>query len=55
MIVSAMMRLAESQTVESLVKQFAQKRPPGVYKEDYIQDLFQYYHEQRYLIAVVHS
>lgn len=47
MIVSAMMRLAGSQTVESLIRQFAQKRPPGVYKEEYIQDLFKYYHEQR--------
>ncbi|GBF98986.1 mRNA-capping enzyme [Raphidocelis subcapitata] len=49
MVVSAMMRLlaATGMCVERGVRRFAQQRPPGIYKHEYIEDLFRYHHEVR--------
>eukprot|EP00803_Ostreobium_quekettii_P000704 evm.model.scf_1608.1 EVM.evm.TU.scf_1608.1 scf_1608:17316-27998(-) len=47
LIISAMMRLDCSQSVEHLLGQFSRRRPPGIYKNEYIDELFRYYHEVR--------
>lgn len=44
-IASALVRL-ERRTVVSAVKHFAECRPPGIYKQHYIEELFKYSHEQ---------
>lgn len=43
-IASALVRL-ERRTVVSAVKHFAERRPPGIYKRHYIEELFKYSHE----------
>jgi hypothetical protein len=42
MITCAMMRLLAptGMCVERAVRRFAQQRPPGIYKHEYIEDLF---------------
>ncbi|GMH34397.1 hypothetical protein BSKO_02231 [Bryopsis sp. KO-2023] len=47
MLVSTMMRLVDNMTIASLINSFAKKRAPGIYKDDYIEELFSYYHEPR--------
>lgn len=46
-LVSLMLRLTQGLSVADAVTHFARNRPPGIYKEDYIQSLFDYYHERR--------
>ena len=43
-IASALVRL-ERRTVVSAIKCFAERRPPGIYKRHYIEELFKYSHE----------
>ncbi|EFJ45861.1 hypothetical protein VOLCADRAFT_118228 [Volvox carteri f. nagariensis] len=45
-VVAALMRLRYL-TVKRAVIRFAQSRPPGIYKDGYLNDLFTYYHEER--------
>ncbi|GLC40885.1 hypothetical protein PLESTB_000012700 [Pleodorina starrii] len=49
MIVAALVRLRRDRamTVRRALQRFAQARPPGIYKDQYINDLFKYYHEGR--------
>lgn len=51
MIVHFLMRIAFATgavvSVANAVKEFARRRPPGIYKDEYIQALFDYYHEER--------
>lgn len=42
-----MLRITMSLRVKDAVLTFARIRPPGIYKEDYIASLFDYYHERR--------
>ncbi|KAJ6844138.1 mRNA-capping enzyme isoform X1 [Iris pallida] len=44
MIVHFLMR-SQNMHVAEAVKIFAEKRPPGIYKQDYIEALYTYYHE----------
>lgn len=47
-IVNAMMRLCKTgMAVERALRRFSQARPPGIYKDQYIQQLFKYHHEMR--------
>lgn len=46
-LVSLMLRLTQGLSVADAITHFARNRPPGIYKEDYIQSLFDYYHERR--------
>ncbi|PNW80070.1 hypothetical protein CHLRE_08g376700v5 [Chlamydomonas reinhardtii] len=48
-IVSALMRLRKDRglSVRRALQRFAAARPPGIYKDAYINDLFKYYHETR--------
>jgi mRNA-capping enzyme len=39
-------------TVAAALRRFAEARPPGIYKPDYIAELFRYYHEARPASAV---
>ncbi|KAG2485988.1 hypothetical protein HYH03_015311 [Edaphochlamys debaryana] len=47
--VSALMRLRKDRgiNVRRALQRFAECRPPGIYKDHYIKDLFAYYHEGR--------
>lgn len=47
MLASIMLRITMSLRVKDAVLNFARVRPPGIYKEDYIATLFDYYHELR--------
>ena len=42
-----MMRMLrwEGMTVSRAVRRFAASRPPGIYKEEYLAQLFKYHHE----------
>jgi mRNA-capping enzyme len=44
MVVSYLVRL-QGMSVEKALRVFADHRPPGIYKEDYIRDLYKYNHE----------
>lgn len=48
-LVAALVRLRREKgmTVKRALTRFAASRPPGVYKDHYINDLFKYYHEAR--------
>jgi mRNA-capping enzyme len=46
-LVSLMLRMEPRLSVADAVTTFAKLRPPGIYKEDYVQSLFDYYHERR--------
>ncbi|CAI5974866.1 unnamed protein product [Closterium sp. NIES-65] len=46
MIVHLLMRAMGGHVAERLAE-FAEARPPGIYKEEYIQSLFTFYHERR--------
>uniref|UniRef100_A0A7R9V957 mRNA guanylyltransferase n=1 Tax=Chlamydomonas euryale TaxID=1486919 RepID=A0A7R9V957_9CHLO len=48
-IVCALMRMMSEMgmTVDRAVRRFAEGRPPGIYKDGYLQDLFKYHHERR--------
>jgi len=46
-LASIMLRITMSLRVKDAVLNFARVRPPGIYKEDYIATLFDYYHELR--------
>ncbi|GJP59202.1 hypothetical protein CLOP_g9484 [Closterium sp. NIES-67] len=46
MIIHFLMRAMGGRVAERLAE-FAEARPPGIYKEDYIQALFSFYHERR--------
>ncbi len=41
------LRREKGMTVKRALTRFAASRPPGVYKDHYINDLFKYYHEAR--------
>ena len=43
MVVSFMVR--HGMSVEKALRVFAEHRPPGIYKEDYIRELYKYNHE----------
>ncbi|GAX84577.1 hypothetical protein CEUSTIGMA_g11998.t1 [Chlamydomonas eustigma] len=45
-ITCALTRLFES-SVERSIKNFAEGRPPGIYKDAYVEELFRYHHERR--------
>jgi len=47
MLAHFIMRWAESDTMDGIIRSFAQRRPPGIYKDEYINELLQYYHEPR--------
>lgn len=47
-LASLMLRMDPRLNVADAVTTFAKLRPPGIYKEDYVQSLFDYYHERRY-------
>ncbi len=42
-----MVRFTQGLSVTEAIMQFRKLRPPGIYKEDYVQSLFDYYHERR--------
>lgn len=44
MVVSYLVRLM-GMSVEKALAVFAEHRPPGIYKEDYIRELYKYNHE----------
>ncbi|GAY49864.1 hypothetical protein CUMW_122290 [Citrus unshiu] len=46
MIVHFLMR-SQSMSVAQAIKKFAEVRPPGIYKNDYIEALYTFYHEKR--------
>ncbi|KAJ4704509.1 mRNA-capping enzyme-like [Melia azedarach] len=46
MIVHFLMR-SQSMSVTQAIKTFADARPPGIYKNDYIEALYAFYHEKR--------
>lgn len=46
-LASLMLRMDPRLNVADAVTTFAKLRPPGIYKEDYVQSLFDYYHERR--------
>ena len=41
------LRLQANATVDAGLRMFATCRPPGIYKDDYIEELFRYHHERR--------
>ena len=43
MVVSFMVR--QGMSVQRALRVFAEHRPPGIYKEDYVRELYRYYHE----------
>jgi mRNA-capping enzyme len=43
-----MMRLQQADSVETAVRKFAKARPPGIYKDHYLAELFKYHHERRW-------
>ena len=43
MVVSYLVR--HGMTVQRALRMFAEHRPPGIYKGDYIRELYSYYHE----------
>lgn len=45
MIVHYLMRTNNCRSVEEGVRMFAKVRPPGIYKQHYIEDLYKFYHE----------
>lgn len=45
MMIHAMMRRYELLTLEYIVNKFSKVRSPGIYKQEYINYLFKYYHE----------
>ena len=51
-VVSTAMRLSPFPTVDRAVQQFAAARPPGIYKHDYLEELFKYHHERRWRSAI---
>lgn len=46
-MVSTAVRLAPFPTVDRAVYDFKSARPPGIYKDDYLEELFRYHHERR--------
>ena len=47
MVAHYTMRWAERETMNRLLQTFAVRRPPGIYKDDYINELLDFYHEPR--------
>ena len=47
MVAHFTMRWAEKDTINGIIRTFAVRRPPGIYKNEYIQELLEYYHEPR--------
>ncbi|XP_062014585.1 uncharacterized protein LOC133731157 [Rosa rugosa] len=47
MIIHYLMRTQPMRTVTQAIKDFAQARPPGIYKPDYINALYSFYHEMK--------
>ena len=48
-LVNTWLRLQANATVDAGLRMFATCRPPGIYKDDYIDELFRYHHERRCL------
>ncbi|KNA16349.1 hypothetical protein SOVF_089770 [Spinacia oleracea] len=47
MIVHYLMRTQQASSVTEAIERFAKARPPGIYKQDYIDALYAFYHETR--------
>lgn len=47
MIVHYLMRTQQASSVTEAIQRFAEVRPPGIYKQDYIDALYAFYHETR--------
>ncbi|XP_074289724.1 uncharacterized protein LOC141615022 [Silene latifolia] len=47
MIVHYLMRTQQASTVTEAIQKFAKVRPPGIYKQDYIDSLYAFYHESK--------
>lgn len=47
LIISIVLRLTMGMRVGQAVLDFMTSRPPGIYKEEYLASLFEYYHERR--------
>jgi len=47
MVAHYTMRWAERDTMNGILRKFAVRRPPGIYKDDYITELLDHYHELR--------
>ena len=47
-LVNTWLRLRANATVDDGVRRFAACRPPGIYKDDYLDELFKYHHERRW-------
>lgn len=47
MVAHFTMRWAERDSINSILLKFASRRPPGIYKDDYINELIDFYHEPR--------
>ncbi|XP_021774796.1 mRNA-capping enzyme-like [Chenopodium quinoa] len=55
MIVHYLMRTQQASSVTEAIQTFAKSRPPGIYKEDYINALYDFYHETKPDLAVCPS
>lgn len=47
MIACTLLRLYPNVLLGSIIKDFARLRPPGIYKDAYLEELFKYHHELR--------
>ncbi|KAK9755552.1 hypothetical protein RND81_01G034000 [Saponaria officinalis] len=47
MIVHYLMRTQQASSVTEAIQRFAKARPPGIYKQDYIDSLYAFYHEKK--------
>ncbi|XP_074312021.1 uncharacterized protein LOC141647644 isoform X2 [Silene latifolia] len=47
MIVNYLMRTQQATSVTEAIQRFSKSRPPGIYKQDYIDSLYAFYHEPK--------
>ena len=47
MIANCLVRMKQNLGVPDALQLFAQTRPPGIYKNDYLNALFAYHHQRR--------
>lgn len=47
MIVHYLMRTQQASSVTEAIQRFSEARPPGIYKEDYIDALYAFFHETK--------
>ncbi|CAO2839473.1 unnamed protein product [Amaranthus hypochondriacus] len=55
MIVHYLMRTQQASCVTEAIQRFAEARPPGIYKQDYIDALYAFYHETKSDLVVCPS